>query len=366
MNNPAISIIIPVYNAEKYLRRCIESVLSQSFTDFELILVDDGSKDSSPQICDEYVSQDTRVRVIHKANGGVSAARNDGLDIAKGEYITFIDSDDWVEREYIQSLYDKRSLDFVIGNFINEPSGKKRKINECTFIGDKLKDYIKNTYLSNGYPWGKLFKNKIINNNAIRFKKIKVYEDLLFCLEYVRHCSSICCMSKAHYHYFNPIEKSVPEKFPLSKEEVAWLYKNTSREVGLICERFNARPIKLSFNFYEHLNIVELYQTGNDAILYEAYRLLYPNASKAEYYNDEFASPIRIVLKKIFHIKLIDYRKTIKTMKLLKSKEYSSYLTLLNYKSRLHCICAYCIDKKYFFLAMLVVFFRKLKVKVIK
>ena len=147
---------------------------------------------------------------------------------------------------------------------------------------------------------------------------------------------------------------------------MAWLYKNTSREVGLICERFNARPIKLSFNFYEHLNIVELYQTGNDAILYEAYRLLYPNASKAEYYNDEFASPIRILLKKIFHIKLIDYRKTIKTMKLLKSKEYSSYLTLLNYKSRLHCICAYCIDKKYFFLAMLVVFISKLKGKVIK
>ena len=91
MNNPAISIIIPVYNAEKYLRRCIDSVLSQSFTDFELILVDDGSTDSSPQICDEYASQDSRVKVIHKANGGVSAARNDGLDIAKGEYVTFIE-----------------------------------------------------------------------------------------------------------------------------------------------------------------------------------------------------------------------------------------------------------------------------------
>ena len=161
MNNPAISIIIPVYNAENYLRRCIESVLSQSFTDFELILMDDGSKDKSPQICDEYASQDTRVQVIHKANGGVSAARNDGLDIAKGEYVTFIDSDDWVEREYLQSLYDKRSLDFVIGSFINEPSGKQRKINEYTFIGDKLKDYITKTYLSDGYPWGKLFETSL-------------------------------------------------------------------------------------------------------------------------------------------------------------------------------------------------------------
>ena len=113
MNNPAISIIIPVYNAENYLRRCIDSVLSQSFTDFELILVDDGSKDKSPQICDEYASQDTRVRVIHKANGGVSAARNDGLDIAKGEYITFIDSDDWVERDYLSTLSNYRDYDIV-------------------------------------------------------------------------------------------------------------------------------------------------------------------------------------------------------------------------------------------------------------
>ena len=84
MNNPAISIIIPVYNAEKYLRRCIDSVLSQSFTDFELILVDDGSKDKSPRICDEYASQDTRVRVIHKANGGVSSARNVGVASVNG------------------------------------------------------------------------------------------------------------------------------------------------------------------------------------------------------------------------------------------------------------------------------------------
>ena len=156
----------------------------------------------------------------------------------------------------------------------------------------------------------------------------------------------------------------IATKPQIQKEEVAWLYKKTSREVGLICERFNARPIKLSFNFYEHLNIVELYQTGDDAILYEAYRLLYPNTSREEYYKDEFASPVRILLNKILQIKLIDCRKTIKTMKLLKSKEYSSYLTLLNYKSRLHCICAYCIDKKYFFLAILAVFISKLKGKV--
>ena len=113
MNNSAISIIIPVYNAEKYLRRCIESVLSQSFTDFELILVDDGSRDFSPHICDDYAQKDSRVKVIHKANGGVIAARNDGLDIAKGEYVTFIDSDDWVERESLSTISNYRDYDRV-------------------------------------------------------------------------------------------------------------------------------------------------------------------------------------------------------------------------------------------------------------
>ena len=112
------------------------------------------------------------------------------------------------------------------------------------------------------------------------------------------------------------------------------MYKKTSREIDLICEKFNTCPIKLPFNFYEHLSIVELYQTGDDAILYEAYRLLYPNTSSEEYYKDEFASPVRILLNKIFQIKLIDFRNTIKTMKLLKSKEYSSYLTELKVSVR--------------------------------
>ena len=113
MTQPQISIIVPVYNSEKYLGACIDSILSQSFRDIELILVDDGSRDSSSRICDDYAQKDGRVKVIHKANGGVSAARNDGLDIAKGEYITFIDSDDWVEREYLSTLSNYRDYDIV-------------------------------------------------------------------------------------------------------------------------------------------------------------------------------------------------------------------------------------------------------------
>ena len=96
-----ISIITPVYNAEKYLRCCIDSIIAQTFTDFELLLIDDGSKDKSGAICDEYAAKDARIRVFHKENGGVSSARNLGLDNAKGEWITFIDSDDWVKQDYL-------------------------------------------------------------------------------------------------------------------------------------------------------------------------------------------------------------------------------------------------------------------------
>lgn len=361
MNSPAISIIIPVYNADKYLRRCIESVLSQSLTDFELILVNDGSIDTSPQICDEYASKDTRVQVIHKANGGVSSARNDGLDIAKGEYITFIDSDDWVENGYLFELYKQNEFDYVIGTFMNEPNGKVQTMREEQFIGDTLKDYVTIPYLSNGYPWGKLFNAKIIHNNHIRFKQIKVYEDLLFCLEYARNCSSIICISKANYHYYNPNDKSIPEKFPLTTEEVVWLYRNTQKDVDLISKRFKTNSITLLFNFYLHLNLSEFYKTGNDENFYRTYMTLNANATLEEYYNDLNASPIRIFIDKIFNINIIDCHRIMKMIKLVKSMDYSHYLTTIKYGSNYKYACAYCINSRAYYLAILVIILKKIK-----
>lgn len=102
---PVISVIVPVYNVEPYLRQCIDSILAQTYTDFELILVDDGSPDNCGAICDEYAKQDARIRVIHQENGGLSAARNAGIDAAQGDYLTFIDSDDWVKNSHIENLY---------------------------------------------------------------------------------------------------------------------------------------------------------------------------------------------------------------------------------------------------------------------
>lgn len=101
-----ISIIVPVYKVEPYLRKCVDSILAQTFTDFEVILVDDGSPDNSGKICDEYASKDSRVRVIHKKNGGLSSARNAGIDVARGKYLGFVDSDDYIEKDMYELLYD--------------------------------------------------------------------------------------------------------------------------------------------------------------------------------------------------------------------------------------------------------------------
>lgn len=117
---PVISVIVPVYNVEEYVRRCIESVLSQSFTEYEIILVDDGSPDKSPQICEEYAKKDTRIHVVHKENGGLSSARNAGIDVAKGDYLFFLDSDDLIHPDCLSILYkclEKTGAEISLGEF---------------------------------------------------------------------------------------------------------------------------------------------------------------------------------------------------------------------------------------------------------
>ena len=161
LSSPKISVIVPVYKVEEYLHRCIDSILSQSFTDFELILVDDGSPDNCGKICDEYAQKDSRVRVFHKPNGGVSSARNLGLDNANGEWIAFIDSDDYVDVDYLAELdsYSKMlDVDYVITlNTIRTYTKESFLMLQSEHYGDLFSLYRLLKYSS---PWAKLFKNK--------------------------------------------------------------------------------------------------------------------------------------------------------------------------------------------------------------
>lgn len=213
MPNPKISVIVPVYNVEKYLPRCIDSILAQTFTDFELLLIDDGSSDYSGKICDEYAKNDERIRVFHQENGGVSSARNIGLDNAKGEWISFVDSDDWLENEcYSSLLSDGDIADLTYFGcdcyFVN---GAVTIYSPADFYSDnrieieKQLALLKNNpqkfeYL--GYTWNKLFKKEIIDNYNLRFlRNLTLREDELFTLSYARYVSSIRTKADTLYNY---------------------------------------------------------------------------------------------------------------------------------------------------------------------
>jgi len=214
-----VSIIIPVYNAEKYLRKCVDSVLEQTYSNIEVILVDDGSRDSSAQICDEYAQKDRRIKVIHKENGGVSIARNTGIDVSKGELVAFVDADDYLSGVMIEKLYNALgSNDFSICRFVREYEDKSiphqednlellaAKPYELKYIMvDKYnRDYEDKTVSDKvfGSVWRTLFRKDIIQNNLIRFcEGMKIAEDRLFLLEYCSNCTSGGFVDEYLYHY---------------------------------------------------------------------------------------------------------------------------------------------------------------------
>lgn len=186
---PKISVIVPVYRAEEFLTQCIESILAQTFTDFELILVDDGSPDHSGAICDNYAEKDPRVRVIHQQNSGVSTARNAALAIAQGTYIMFCDSDDWVEPEWCQRLYEA----IQAPNVVMAVCGHREWDRDCVVrtIGfEQSEEIIKLSELFGkpfpGAPWDKIYIREQIEKHALRFPvDISYGEDFRFILEYL-------------------------------------------------------------------------------------------------------------------------------------------------------------------------------------
>ena len=210
MPSPLISVIIPIYNVEQYLRRCLDSIVNQSYTNLEIILVDDGSPDSSPQICDKYASKDNRIIVIHKENGGLSDARNAGLDICKGEYISFVDSDDWVSQDYINELYSsiKNShADIAIVNHthvtdnfkINTESNQNYTI-KLFSKQQALFKLIAKQHQPFVVSWGKLYRKELFNN--IRFPIGKYHEDEFTSHLLINRASKIAYSSKILYFYF--------------------------------------------------------------------------------------------------------------------------------------------------------------------
>lgn len=212
MHYPKISAIVPVYNTEKYLHRCIDSILSQTFNDFELLLIDDGSKDESGKICEEYAQKDARVRVLHKENGGVSSARNMGLDNARGEWISFIDADDWIHLDTYNILVEKADtglFDFIIFAFKSIFAESEKQVKIPDYKKDSKRLFIRE-YLLSGWTvvWNLLIRTEFINKNNIRFQEgINIGEDFQFLFRALLITDSIGTVNRPLY-YYNRINES--------------------------------------------------------------------------------------------------------------------------------------------------------------
>ena len=260
-----ISVVIPVFNAAPYLRRCVDSLLAQTCQDFELILVDDGSTDGSAEMCDEYEAESDRrgkahVRTLHQENAGVSAARNHGIEVAQGDYISFVDADDWVEpgfleafaREIESNRQEGREVDMVVQGYWNH-EGKEMQV-PYAFYGTPGEVSSELYRLEGkrlvGYVWNKVFRRASLEEHHVRFNpEIPIGEDFVFSMAFLSHTASMAVVPYVGYHYFYPPDnhKNYPfEAWNRRLEAVAKILPTMKAMPKTIADKIWAREFKLS------------------------------------------------------------------------------------------------------------------------
>ena len=260
-----ISIIVPVYNAQKYIKRCVESIVNQSYQKWELILIDDGSKDDSSLICDELKQTDSRIHVVHTVNQGASAAINRGLDEATGDYITFVDADDWVEPNHLEVLVNQidSDVDLCINSFIADLYYGSRPYQ---YKEVKTQDNIEsiNAFFTillqhSQFLWNKLFKSNIIKDNHIRFNtNISLGEDNIFILEYLNYIRGLSASSVCTYHYDqideNPFSLGRRKR---SVDSITYQLKNNCEAILKLYDKYNIELLYEYASDYFYTRIFE-------------------------------------------------------------------------------------------------------------
>lgn len=238
--SPKVSVIVPVYKAEAYLNRCVDSLLAQTFEDFEILLIDDGSPDRSGEICDEYARKDPRVRVVHKENGGVSSARQCGLDNARGEYVIHADPDDWTEPEMLEAMYRKakeENADMVICDFYVD-FYNRTSLHRLT-LSKRCDDiFLNNLFLySNGGCWNKLVKRSCFRKYGVAFPKdLFLSEDFFVTVSLLANSIKVVHLGRAFYHYTKGINSE-----SLTRKPMEQLIKQKQRLNELLKNRFKGK-----------------------------------------------------------------------------------------------------------------------------
>lgn len=276
-----ISVIVPVYNVEGFLENSVKSITEQTFKNLEIILVDDGSTDNSGLICQKLVEQDSRIKVIHKENGGLSSARNAGLDVATGVYVMFIDSDDLYEKNSCEVLYnkiEKTNADFVTANYIHITyDGQKWEKPLFNFEDFKLEisDYKKSFFVMNSVVWNKIFRRDFIEEHKLRFVPKAIAEDAIF--------STYCYVHSNNAYYIN---------------DIVYNYRQNKENVSI--------STNCTKNYFEKLN--------------ESYKLIFNNfetTNNIGFYRFFYARIMPYLLCKIIDTNALNSSETIEVLKLL-------------------------------------------------
>ena len=206
---PLLSIIVPVYDVERYLPKCIDSILAQTFTDFELILVEDGSPDNCPALCDAAAAKDARIRVLHQKNGGLSAARNAGLDAARGKWIGFVDSDDYIAPEMYEALYkavQSTGADLALCDYAEVDETGAPCLPPYTGLAQRIftgRELLKRATNTMAQPaWNKLYRRDLLVDHQIQFtSEVRWAEDLVFNMQYLEYANVLVSIPEAGYYY---------------------------------------------------------------------------------------------------------------------------------------------------------------------
>ena len=276
MNTPKHSIIVPAYNTGEAIRRCIDSIVAQTYDNWELIIVDDGSRDATPAIIDEYATKDKRIHTVHISNGGVSNARNVGIEHAKGEYVMFVDSDDWIEPDYLQQVerYMDDDADMYIIGSTQDYINMERHVCYSSIKGSPIHRVVSSEtlYKELGYLlqtinmescWSKSFRLDFVNIHHIRFhKEMIVFEDYCFVLECLLNKSSISLIPFIGYHYITDLTYN-----PVVRRGYRDLYPS----VGCLFEMFERIDKTLMPNGYSHEQLMRIMADKVNVVLSQSF-----------------------------------------------------------------------------------------------
>lgn len=293
-----VSIIVPVYNAEDYLHKCIDGVLAQTYTNWELLIIDDGSKDNSRKICENYATKDNRIIFIHKENSGVSDTRNIGIEHCTGDNICFVDADDWIKPKFLEHLMDMSEYDYVIAGYETWPENSRCTLIERTYKREELPEFFDRFLQTRPTSCATLFSTNIIKEHGIRFtSKLRSREDHLFNVQYLLWCNSASVINYQEY-VVRSRQLPIAIKFRMHRVDIELVIDSLLEGYKNIEKLFGYKPVDLrpTKNVISQYYLEDFIRYNNDDDYYNLYCRYFDNSTRDEMYTNTSLSSMNLIL----------------------------------------------------------------------